>query len=67
MQVPGFLVTVVVIGGLLWTSYFHVLWYGRRLEVIGGYSCTDEVCATRMGLVRARSGSMSCNLMSVKR
>ncbi|XP_043238091.1 integral membrane protein GPR155-like isoform X2 [Amphibalanus amphitrite] len=43
MQVPGFLVTVLVLGGLLWTSYFHVLWYGSRLEYVGGYSCTDQV------------------------
>ncbi|KAF0302670.1 Integral membrane protein GPR155 [Amphibalanus amphitrite] len=42
MQVPGFLVTVLVLGGLLWTSYFHVLWYGSRLEYVGGYSCTDQ-------------------------
>ena len=43
MQVPGFLVAVLVLGGLLWTSYFHALWYGSRLELVGGYSCSDKV------------------------
>ena len=43
MQFPGFLVAVLVLGGLLWTSYFHTLWYGDRLELTGGYSCTEQV------------------------
>lgn len=48
MQVPGFLVVVALLGGLLWSSYFHVSWYGSRLELTGGYACTDQVTDARL-------------------
>ncbi|XP_037089021.1 integral membrane protein GPR155-like [Pollicipes pollicipes] len=43
MQIPGFLLVVTALGGLLWAGYLHAVWYGSRLELTGGYSCTEEV------------------------